>query len=349
MTFVVENFPTNPLDVVNLGKWVLRYLFANLVDEEIKRDEAYRSNLVVSGQRANGLSRDNAPPTIQLPSPQLSRWASNQDDDDSVITPRAVNGHHLPAMTPGLSIGVATPAIPVPNHGTNMQNHLPSTAEETTSFEKQPSNVSQRGPSGDYFSSNPPSPAPQQEANVTTTASNGAQPEPPPQSPSEADKGEKTKESNSLFSKKFRMNFPKKLGRTSVEAKPIVVDEKAEESDKSSDKEDKTVEENFLGVVQKIRYDYDEQITTTVGEPIQSNLAPSLPNETPRLNPPPFATVIIQEDRPDSGGVVDLYRGTVASTGQDADLIEKAAPMWLGDLLLRVRISSIGQKYPEIN
>ena len=315
------------------------------MDEEIKRDEAYRSNLTASGQRANGLSRENAPTTIQLPSPQLSKWTSNQEDDDSVITPRAVNGLHLPAVTPGLSIGIATPAVPIPNHGTNMQNHLPSTAEETTSLEKQISNASQRGSSGDYFSSNPPPPAPQQEANATATASNGVQPT--PQSPSEADKGEKAKESNSLFSKKFRMNFPKKLGRSSVEAKqPIVIDERAEESDKSSDKEDRTVEDNFLGVVQKIRYDYDEQNAADAREPLQSSLAPSLPSETPILKPPPFATVIIQEDRPDSGGVVDLYRGTVASTGQDADLIEKAAPMWLGDLLLRVRTSPLCQTYP---
>lgn len=34
---------------------------------------------------------------------------------------------------------------------------------------------------------------------------------------------------------------------------------------------------------------------------------------------------MIQEDRPDSGGVADLYRGAVSSVGQDADLIHRKA------------------------
>ena len=136
------------------------------------------------------------------------------------------------------------------------------------------------------------------------------------------------------------MNFPKKLGRSSVEVKPIVVDDKSEESDKSSEKEDKIVEDNFYGIVQKIRNDYDEQLLASPGGPLPTGISPSLPTETPILKPPPFTTVIIQEDRPDSGGVADLYRGTVNSVGKDADVIEKTAPMWLGDLLLRVRLSS---------
>ena len=134
------------------------------------------------------------------------------------------------------------------------------------------------------------------------------------------------------------MNFPKKLGRSSVEVKPAPSDEKVEESDKSSEREEKIVEDNFLGVVQKIRYDYEDQLHSRPNEPLLSGLTPSLPNETPILRPPSYTTVLIQEDRPDSGGVADIYRGTVASVGKDANMIEKAAPMWLGDLLLKVRL-----------
>ena len=63
-------------------------------------------------------------------------------------------------------------------------------------------------------------------------------------------------------------------------------------------------------------------------------ITPSMPNETPVLKPPLSTTVIIQEDRPDSGGVADLYRGTVGSLHEDADLLERVVPTWLGDLLL---------------
>lgn len=159
------------------------------------------------------------------------------------------------------------------------------------------------------------------------------------QSPVDADKEEKSKEGTNLFSKKFRINFPKKLGRSSVEAKPVAVDQKSDASDKSEGKEDKNIDDNFFGTIQKIRYEYEEHVHNNPGQPISTGLSPSPPTETPLLRPPPFTTVIIQEDRPDSGGVADLYRGMVKSLGHDADLIEKTAPMWLGDLLMKVGAS----------
>lgn len=124
-----------------------------------------------------------------------------------------------------------------------------------------------------------------------------------------------------------------------MEAKAPIVDDKSEESDKSSEKEDKVVEDNFFGTIQKIRNEYEEILQGHLREPLASAIVTSLPNETPVLKPPPLTTIIIQEDNPDSGGVADIYRGTVNCVGYDADLIEKKAPMWLGELLLKVRYS----------
>jgi WD repeat-containing protein 48 len=56
------------------------------------------------------------------------------------------------------------------------------------------------------------------------------------------------------------------------------------------------------------------------------------------LKPPPNTTILIQEERPEAGGVADLFEGKVGSTAEMADLIEKVAPMWLGDALLRNQI-----------
>ena len=114
-----------------------------------------------------------------------------------------------------------------------------------------------------------------------------------------------------------------------------MIDEKAEESDKSSEKEEKHVEDNLLGTIQKIRYDYAEHLQNDPTQQLPAGVIPSLLSETPILRHPPSTIVLIQEERPDTGGVADLYRGTVGSVGQDADLIEKSAPMWLGELLLR--------------
>jgi WD repeat-containing protein 48 len=85
--------------------------------------------------------------------------------------------------------------------------------------------------------------------------------------------------------------------------------------------------------VQKIRNEYDKALLENSEQEVETGITPSLPNETPVLKPPPMTTVIIQEET--SGGSADLYRGTVATVGEDASLIEERAPMWLGDLLLR--------------
>ena len=303
-------------------------------------------------QTSTGLRRDNAPPLIQLPGPPTQEWKTGILDDDSQITPRPVNGSLLPAMTPGLSIGVATPYVGGTSFGSPMQCHLPRTSEEGSDLEKQISRHSQPRNSTekqrDYFSSVP---TPQSASDTQTKA-----PFTPGDGSSEVasqtmiddekkavedEKKEKPKNISSLFDKKFRMTFPKKLGRTSAEAKPAAVDEKSEELDKSGGKEEKTFEENFFGTLQKVRHDYEEHFQNKPFDFLPPGVKPSLPHETPMLSLPPSTTIIIQEDRPDSGGVADLYRGTVSSVGLDADLIEKAGPRWLGDLLLQVCVPII--------
>ncbi|TVY85047.1 UBP9-binding protein [Lachnellula suecica] len=311
---------------INLGKWILRHIFSNLIDEVIKRDEAYlkefNENVKKGGQRAN------APMSIQLPPSIQETWA---EGTTASSTPRA-NGSSYP-MTPGMGIGVATPA-PL--------NHLPGVPEDGAALNKRVSQTSRASGEkvGDYFSSTQ---IPSDSTKPAVTPSD-AQDEKPPKSPSDADKENNGgKDTNTLFGKKFRMGMSfgsKKLGRsasTSTE-KPVVVDEKAEDGSETSENEEKEkeVDDNFFGVIQKIRHDYDKALLENPDRPVESGITPSLPNETPVLKPPPMTTVIIQEET--SGGSADLYRGTVATVGEDASLIEQRAPMWVGDILLRNKI-----------
>ena len=337
---------------MNFGKWILRYLFANLIEVEIKRDAVFRHNMMSNMQESSGLRRDNAPPLIHLPSPPMQRWTNGLHDDDSQITPRPVNGNLLPAMTPGLSIGVATPYVTSTNFGSPVQSHLPRTSEEGSDLEKRLSRQSQPRSSAekqrDYFSAipNPQSPSDMQTKASSTPGDGSSEATSQTMVDDEKkvaddEKKEKSKNISSLFDKKFRMTFPKKLGRSSAEAKPVAVDEKAEESDKSEEKEEKTFEENFFGTIQKIRHDYEEHFQRKAFDPLPPGIKPSPTYETPLLSLPPSTTIIIQEDRPDSGGVADLYRGTVSSVGFDVDLIERAGPRWLGDLLLQVYLPSV--------
>lgn len=146
-----------------------------------------------------------------------------------------------------------------------------------------------------------------------------------------------TKLPGTTFGKKFRMGMSfgtKKLGRslsTVAAEKPAVLDEKAEESESSSNHE-KEYDDSFLGVIQKLRSEYEKQLTDRPDQLVETKLAPSLANDTPVLKLPPGTKVIIQEET--SGGSAEMYRGTVASVGADADVVEARAPPWLGEALL---------------
>lgn len=314
----------------------MTHLFARLIDEESKRDAVFREHLIANFSKPNSIRRMNAPPSIQLPiAPPETAHHHEQDD---AVTPKAITSA---AVTPGLTIGVATPQVSGVNYNSTSQttSQIPATIEEGSNLEKK---VSQTGvprtsseKASDYFSTNPQAKAiPDPLTKPPTTPGEAALDASTTASPTDGDKDEKT--GSSLFGKKFRMNFPKKLGRSSVEVKPALVDEKSEESDKSDDREDKPIQDNFYGVIQKIQYEYEEQLQHGYSRDVQSAINSGLFSDAPRLHHPPYTTVLIQEERPDAGGAADLYRGTVSSVGLDADLIEQSAPAWLGDLLLRV-------------
>lgn len=314
---------------VNLGKWILRYLFSNLIDEEIKRDAALRETLL---QKRSIADRANPPSAIQIPETPINGWKEAASGPASSSTIRATNGLHLPPATPGLAIGLATPGG-VPHLGPLLTS---TTEEDSSHLEKTQTQRSSTQDQPDYFSRTPTTNGKSQ---ADKEGSNDSATENAPQSPAEDTPTDKKKGKN-LFAKKFSMNFNMKKFAASTTTnetpKPAPLDEKAEDSDSRSNKTDEKVyEDNLAGTLEKIRQNYEEQLLAGVTK-LEPQITPSLPVETPVLKPPASTTIIIQEDRPDSGGVADLFEGKVGSLGQQADLIEKCAPMWLGEVLLRV-------------
>lgn len=327
---------------------MLRYLFSNLIDEEIKRDEVFREQ--VMNEQIRTLQRSNAPTSIQLPQVDINGWDTD-GGPTSASTLKASNGFHFPPTTPGLSIGLATPATLTSVHSTHPVNRLSPTAEEGAHLEKttsqQSHSRSSSGRADDYFSAAPQSAPPptilEGSAGGKIAAPGEVGDNALHQLPSEPDKEIPSKESGALFGRKFRMNMSfgmKKLGKSSTTEsnKPVVVEQKVEDSEDSTSTktDDRILEDNFFGVLQRIRLGYEDELHAGATA-LASAITPSLPNETPVLKPPLTTTILIQEERPDSGGVADLFEGTVGSLGRQADLIEKAAPMWLGEVLLRVR------------
>ncbi|PNY25618.1 WD repeat protein [Tolypocladium capitatum] len=321
---------TNLPCTVSLGRWILRYLFSNLIDEEIKRDESYRRRLNEEVEKRHGTRRATAPSSIDIPQPNTPGW----EGADQVTTPRA-NGSQISTPTPGLGIGIAVPGSGV---------SLPGVPEDAVA------SPSERGHSGDrddYLAVDrtikaPVTPATETPETKVSTDNNDKGKDKDKDRDKDKDKdkaGDSGKSPGTPFGKKFRMSFgSKKLGRSSSQAiqeKLAVVEDKAEESESSSNHE-KEVDDSFFGVVQKIRNEYDKQLAETPDKPVETKVTPSLPTETPVLKLPPGTRVIIQEET--SGGSSNIYQGTVEEVGRDADLIEQKAPMWLGELLLQNRI-----------
>lgn len=358
-----ENIEFREDQRINLGKWVLRYLFSNLIAEEIRRDGMVRNQLL-SAHENKKLRRDNAPRSIPMPQAQTNGWHQNQSAGPaSASTLRPTNGA-LKVTTPSLVVGPATPAqintsSPVKAFASN--NVLSSTAEE----ERKSSERS----SSDYFSDSQ-SPDPDLATPGATkspmTPGESAIDDKESSTPSVEDSTPKSstpsgKEAG-LFGKKFSMRgmsfgSMKKLGRiqTGDKDKPAAVEVKEEgtESDSRSSKtsNSRTIEDNFLGTVQKIRISYEDSLQQQIqtqtqhesGLPVPapqeftltSAINSSLPSETPVLKPPLNTIILIQEERPEASGVEDLFEGTVGELGEMCHLVEKAAPMWLGEALLR--------------
>lgn len=302
------------------------------------------------------------PLSIQIPVSNMTSWQpSSADGVSSTTTPRA-SGSYYP-MTPGMGIGVATPAISHPTH------HLPGVPEDSVgggpltkrTSQASGSNASADKPNpNDYFGNSPLPPG-------TAIGESQDEPKSPNNEPNSATDtakeggGNSLKKSGSLFGKKFQMSSmtfsPKKLGRslsssTNNIEKPVIPAPTAENETKSEHSEDsesrdksKEIDDNLYGVIQKMRHEYDRLFLAETERPfnpasspkewkLESGITPSLAHETPVLKLPPMTTVIIQEET--SGGSADLYRGTVGTVGRkgDVELVEREAPMWLGELLL---------------
>jgi WD repeat-containing protein 48 len=89
---------------INIGKWVLRYLFANLIDAEILRDEEVRRTLELEALKRKKTAEQghskNPPLHINIPPPVHTTIGSGE----TTPRPRAWDA----ALSPG--IGLATPA-----------------------------------------------------------------------------------------------------------------------------------------------------------------------------------------------------------------------------------------------
>lgn len=352
---------------VNLGRWVLRYLFASLVDEELRRDAAFRATLASAPQPR--YDRSQPPSMIQLPQAAFL----SGDASSSVATPRASRNPFRPMPTPGMTVSVATPgnallspSLPSGSHASGTANDERELTRNTPrtlpgAAKKSLERTAGVPPSAfDYFSAR---------AVGSGSGSGSAIAETPgstlsrvvPMTPSDAG-GDGSAVGS--FGKRLRMSFTNKV-KTTVVQRPVVPEtpksvpaplvegqrpsEEGSVGNKSVD--GRVFEDSFRGVVQRLRAEYaDAQVNSnsdgasaegvadgkTGPQQPPTLLTPALPLEAPVLKPPAATRIIIQEDAPEMAGVTDLFEGDLSSLGRQADMIEEVAPAWLADVLLRV-------------
>lgn len=283
---------------ISLGKWVLRYLFANLIDEEIKRDEAHRKQINEEIERKITAAGGSKNVSLELAPPVF--------DNDDTATPTGNGTGDL--LSPGIAIGLASPGLPEQSNPLNGSNDISTTGIAPIEGAK---------------------PA-ETEGKTSTDLSDKDK----GKEKDKAAEGGKT----GGFGKKFRMSFSsKKLGRSVAPPIPekTAVEEKAIESESSSNHE-KEVDDSFYGIIQKIRNEYERNVADRPTQLVETGVTPSLPADTPVLKIPPGTQIMIQEET--SGGSSTIYQGSVETIGKDADVIEQKAPMWLGAVLLQNQV-----------
>ncbi|KAF7176647.1 hypothetical protein CNMCM7691_003299 [Aspergillus felis] len=295
---------------INLGKWVLRWLFAPLVDEEIKRDEQYRASAIAKAEELARQTMSSVTAPMDIPSPNAKNLGIQIPYDPSSLHMRPGNESFGSPTTPGFGIHLATTPGSLTSSMLNTHNnHFGTSPGDFGDHLASPhADVVRNSMSdkSDYFSSQ------RQQGPNALDATTPGDPTPTalPQSPAEPDKEER-KRTGSIFGKKFRMEFPKKLGRTSTEVKPQVQEEKVEEPEEpSAVKEEKVFDSNLCGFIERIRHQYDEFLAANPGQELVSAITPSPDSETPMLDIPSRTAVFIQEESGDTAVASDLYRGS---------------------------------------
>ena len=300
---------------INLGAWILRYLFNDFIMEELARDEVFR-NKTENSFLNGGKPQDERATHLSL---------SDVDSTDTSHsgTPNGISIPDQHVSTPGLRIGLATPR-PL------QQQHSNDGSASAT--------ASPRKSGDDYFTSRKTakSGTEEKEAGLKTPKAEV------PTSPTEpVSATSPTKDASKSFGQRLKGTFTPKKGKSPATDERVIpqAEDKMAEKDLSSTDVTKQYPERAEDVadfIAEIRAEYLKHHVGNNHERSISILTPGLPTDTPILKPPPNTFVFIQQHDLSSGKVSDLFAGLTSSLGSEADALEEAAPYWLGAVVLKV-------------
>ena len=324
---------------INLGKWILKHLFKDLVRKEMANEKEFMYKAEESAfDRASELAARRAAEKAENPgeesfdSPPTSLPVLSKLDIESSTY---ANGDTMS------SIGIATPL------------HFPSSSDNNTQESaatptlKTP-NASAKGT--DYFSSvstdlSDTLASPNASLNAGSSLINrfksfGVK------KPSKAqDKEEHETDSNSVsqnhpITPSATTNNPVDSSTHSGTASTIPSSEVGQTETETGAR----LIHNFADVLSQMHEGYNDTLDELVEkgtlnkQTYQSNplMTPIPDDDCPPIDIPPNTAIFISEEEANTSGSKDVYRGTVDTVARDIETLENVAPGWLGELLLQV-------------
>uniref|UniRef100_V5E642 Uncharacterized protein n=2 Tax=Kalmanozyma brasiliensis (strain GHG001) TaxID=1365824 RepID=V5E642_KALBG len=255
------------------------------------------------------------------------------DDDGTPLPPetpawdKIVRAQRSGPFTPGMTMGLATPAkTPALTSNTSnalylglAQKNAPGSGDRTALPTTTTMTGSQSGGGGDYFSAKGTMPAqgadkmpPTPGVRIREASANGTD---------EINGNVANPNTGSGFMNKFR--FGKNKDRTDA---PIDSLDKARDAAAAATPTDET---------RKV-LTHSQMLDELFSKP----LAPASLDEMPRLPLPADTAVIVSQSSADAGSWEAVYRGLVSCTGDDTEVLEHAAPLWLLDCLLNNHVNA---------
>ncbi|EFW98425.1 WD repeat protein [Grosmannia clavigera kw1407] len=292
---------------INLGKWILRYLFANLIDEEVRRDDVYLAKINEVIDKRIEAAALAAAAAAEAAAMSMLDVGSNGSDGTGDKRGSQASRSSAEREENGLN-GTSS------NDGSNGPGLFLS--KTTTGFAGAEASDGAK------------------DANTTAKS---------PGTPF----GKKFRMGMSFGTKKLgrsaSTSVPEKTAGAAAGATPAAgVDGTVEEGLETGSSSAADSDASFVGVVQRMRAEYERQLAATATATadqqtlarVESRITPCPVDEAPPLQLPANTMVMIHEEL--QGGSMEVYRGTIATAGRsrDVDKIERCAPRWLAEALL---------------
>ncbi|CAG8682200.1 15004_t:CDS:10, partial [Acaulospora morrowiae] len=340
---------------INLGKWVLRNLFKSFTKAEIQAYEELQNVLTkqYGDQKRGDLQENRISQHISFPPATLHSGQLNNTETTSSPTtsPTTSTTHYittaLPPTTPQAAFTTGPFTAPATTDTSKADyfsgsHHNSPTSPTGASGSLTPPGTTGSESLGSLSTSDvikvPPPALVNQSQNNNATSFMGRIMNFSVRKNSRSSNADSKLDSGSLTSENYTGTKPSDLKLT-------VSTQNLEENDSNLRKDDDTTVNSPTGStshINKLQHggsSHSIQPVRQVHHLIQPPFSSYSLNEAPEIQIPPHTTIIISEETPEASTYVDLYRGTVGSLDKDAEIIEKKAPAWLIEFLIKNKVS----------